>query len=74
MVYQQFNSSFFENKLSHLICGFRSRYGTQDTLLNVNKKLQSYHDKSRVVSTVLIGFSKAFNCLSYELDRPCHWY
>ena len=37
LIYQQL-STFFENKLSPLLCGFRSRYSTQYALLNLVNK------------------------------------
>ena len=37
LIYQQL-STFFENKLSLLLCGFRSRYSTQHALLNLINK------------------------------------
>ena len=57
LVYQQKNA-FFENKLSPLLCGFRSRYSTQHVLSI---------DNSGVVGTVLMDLSKAFDCLPNEL-------
>ena len=38
LIYQQLNA-FSENKLSPFLCGFRSRYSTQHTLLNLINKL-----------------------------------
>ena len=37
LIYQQLNT-FLKNKLSPLLCGFRSRYSTQHALLNLIKK------------------------------------
>ena len=66
LIYQQLNA-FFENKLSHLLCGFHSRYSTQHALLNLINKLHSCLDNSGVVSTILMDLSKAFDCLPHEL-------
>ena len=66
LIYQQPNA-FFENKLSPLLCGFRSRYSTQHVLLNLINKWESCLDNSGVVATILKDLSKAFDCLPHEL-------
>ena len=66
LIYQQL-STFFENKLSPLLCGFRSRYSTQHALLNLINKWHSCLDNSGVVGTILMDLSKAFDCLPHEL-------
>ena len=66
LIYQQLNA-FFENKLSPLLCGFRSRYSTQHALLNLINKWHSCLDNSGVVSIVVMDLSKAFDCLPHEL-------
>ena len=65
LIYKQLNA-FFENKLSPLLCGFRSSCSTQNALLNLINKWHSCLDNSGVVSTVLMGPSKAFYCLPHE--------
>ena len=65
-IYQQLNT-FFENKLSPLLCGFRSSYITQHALLNLINKWHSCLDNSGVVGTILMDLSKAFDCLPHEL-------
>ena len=57
LIYQQLHA-FFENKLSPLLCGFRSRNSTQHALLNLINKLHSCLYNSRVVSTILMDLSK----------------
>ena len=66
LIYQQL-STFFENKSSPLLCGFRSRYSTQHALLNLINKWHSCLDNSEVVGTILMDLSKAFDCLPHEL-------
>ena len=66
LIYQQLNA-FFENKLSPLLCGFRSRYSTQHALLNLISKWHSCLDNSNVVGTILLDLSRAFACLPHEL-------
>ena len=66
LIYKQLNT-FFENKLSPLLCGFRSRYSTQHALLNLINKWHSCLDNSGVVCTIFMDLSKAFDCLPHKL-------
>ena len=66
LIYQQLNA-FFENKLSPLLCGFRSRYSTQHALLNLINKWHSCLDNSGVACKILMDVSKTFDCLPHEL-------
>ena len=66
LVYQQLNI-FFENKLSPLLCGFRSKYSTQHALLNLINKWHICLDNSGVVGAILRDLSKVFDCLPHEL-------
>ena len=66
VIYKQLNS-FFETKLSALLCGFRSKYSTQHALSNLLFDWQSCLDKSGVVGTILMDLSKAFDCLPHDL-------
>ena len=66
LIYQQLNT-FFQNKLSLLLCGFRPRYSTQYGLLNLINKWHSCLDNSGIVVTILLDLSKAFDCLHHEL-------
>ena len=66
LIYQQL-STFFENKLSPLSCGFRSRYSTQHVLLNLINKWHSCLDNSGVVGIIFMALSKAFDYLPHEL-------
>ena len=66
VLYQQIED--FSNKiLSPKLCGFRKGHATQHALLNLLKNCQKCLDKSGVVGTVLMDFSKAYNCLPNEL-------
>ena len=47
-------TSFFENKLSKFLCGFRKRYSTQHALMNLIKDWQSALDRSSKVETILM--------------------
>ena len=65
LIYQQLNT-IFENKLSPLLCGFRSSYRIQHALLNLINKWHSCLDNSGVVGTILMDLSKAFDCIPRE--------
>ena len=65
IVHYQLNS-FFEKKLSPLLCDFRSRY-TPHANLNLINKWQCCLDKSGVVGAFLTDFSKGLGCLSHKL-------
>ena len=69
LIYQQLNT-FFENKLSPLLCGFRSSYSTQHKLLNLINNWHSCLDNSGVVITILTDLSKVFYCLPHERILP----
>ena len=66
MLYKQLNL-FFETKLCPYLCGFHSRYCTQHALSNLLLNWQNCLDKSRVVGTILMDLSKAFDCLPHDL-------
>ena len=53
--------------LSAKICGFRKGHLTQHALLNLLKNWQKCLDKPRVVGTVLMDLSKAYECLPHNL-------
>ena len=59
----------FSNKiLSPKLCGFRKGHSTQHALLNLLKNWQKFFlNKSGVLGTVLMGLSKAYDCLSHDL-------
>ena len=65
LIYQQLKT-FFENKLSCLLCGFLSRHSTQHALLNLINKWHSCLNNSGAVGIILMDPSKAFGCLSRE--------
>ena len=66
VLYNQLNS-FFENKLSKFLCGFRRNYSTQHTLFRLLKDWQLCLDNSGVVGTILMDLSKAYDCLPHDL-------
>lgn len=70
-IYEKIFSSriaeFMENKLSKLLCGFRSHHSTQHALFRLIKHWQECLDKQGVIGTVLMDLSKAFDSLSHGL-------
>ena len=60
-------NSFFQNKFSSLLCGFRKKYSTQHALLKLLHKWQSCLDNRGKVGTILMDLSKAFDCLPHDL-------
>ena len=66
LVFKQL-SSFFETRLSKLLCGFRKKYSTQHSLFNLLKDWQNCVDKSGKVGAILMDLSKAYDCLPHDL-------
>ncbi|XP_057296156.1 uncharacterized protein LOC130625097 [Hydractinia symbiolongicarpus] len=60
-------SSYFQPIFSSLLCGFRSKYNTQNALFRLIGKWHQCLDKSGVVGTVLMDLSKAFDSIDHGL-------
>ena len=60
-------SSFFGNKFSKFLCGFRANYSTQHALLRLITQWQSCLDSHGKVGTILMDLSKAFDSLPHDL-------
>ena len=60
-------SEFFDSKFSNLLCGFRKKHSTQHALANLVKSWQKSLDEGKVVGTVLMNLSKAYDCLPHDL-------
>ena len=56
-----------EDKLSPLLCGFRKKYSTQHALLRMIERWRHCLDNSGAIATVLMDFSKAYDCIPYDL-------
>ena len=56
-----------ERFLNQLLCGFRNAHSTQHALFRLIQSRQKKLDKSEIVGTILIDFSKAHNWLPHEL-------
>ena len=59
----------FPNKfLSPLLYGFKKVYSTQYAFINLLQKWQRCLDASdRLVGTLLMGLSKAYDCVNHDL-------
>ena len=53
--------------LSPLICGFREGYETQHALLRLIETCKKTLDKGGFAGALLMGLSKALDCLNHEL-------
>ena len=56
-----------KERLSSLLCGFRSKFSTQHALFCLLQKWQSYLDNSGKVGALLMDLSKAFDSLPHDL-------
>ena len=60
-------SSYFYDKLSKLLCGFREGFSTQHALIRLIEKWRQCLDASGIVETILMDLSKAYDCLPHDL-------
>ena len=58
---------FMHDKFNKLLCGFRKQHSTQHALLNLLQNWQTNLDKNKVIGTILMDLSKAYDTLSHEL-------
>jgi len=59
--------AFFETRFSPFLCGFRKGHSTQHALLRLLHRWQSSLDKSKIVGTVLMDLSKAYDSIPHDL-------
>ena len=52
---------------SPLLCGFRKGHSTQHAMLRLLRRWQSSLDKSKIVVTVLMDLSKAYDCIPHDM-------
>ena len=58
---------FFKSIFSKFLCGFRKGHSTQHALFHLINEWQTNLDKSKIVGTVLMDLSKAYDCLPHDL-------
>ena len=58
---------FFESRFSPLLTGFGKNHTTQNALLNVIEKWKHALDKMKIVGTIFMDPSKAFDRLNHNL-------
>ena len=66
LLYDQL-SEYLEKYLNTLLCGFRKAHSTQHALFKLLHAWQEELDKSGFVGTILMDFSKAYDCLPHDL-------
>ena len=59
--------SYMNRKLSGILSGFREGYGTQHAPIRVVEEWWKRLDSSKIVGTVLMDLSKAYDCLPNDL-------
>ena len=64
-VFNQMNL-FFKSKFSPLLTGFCKNHSTQNALLNVIEKWKHTLDKGKIVGTIIMDLSKAFDTLNHN--------
>ena len=53
--------------LSPFISAYRKNYNTQHVLLRLLKEWREHLNNNKAVGGILIGLSKAFDCVSHDL-------
>ena len=65
-MYDQCNE-YVKTFLNKLLCGFRKGQSIKDVLFRLPKISQKELDSSGIVGTILMGLSKAYDCLQHDL-------
>ena len=65
-MFKQINK-FMKTKFSNLLCGFRKRFSTQTALFNLIQSWQKSLDCKKIIGTVLIDLSKAYDTIQHDL-------
>ena len=59
--------SYFDKYFSPLISAYRKSYSTQQVLIHLLEEWRKKLDENFIVGAVLIGLSKAFDCIPHDL-------
>ena len=65
-LFDQLNT-YFESILSQFVSAYRKHFSTQHVLLRLIKEWRQGLDNNKVVGSVLMNLSKAFDCLFHDL-------
>ena len=60
-------SDYVENIFNVILCGFRKAHSTQHALFKLLQSWQKELDEKGMVVTVLIDFSKAYDCIPHDI-------
>ena len=60
-------TTFFNKLFSKFLCGFRKGFCTQTALFNLISKWQKLLDDKKIIGTLLIDLSKAYDCINHSL-------
>ena len=66
IIYDQL-SEYLVKYLNSILCGFRKAHSTQHALITLLQAWQKELDKGGFVGKILIGLSKAYDCLPHDL-------
>ena len=58
---------YTEHFLNQLLCGFRKAHSTQHALFRLLQKWQKQLVSGRFIGTILMDFSKAYDCLPHDV-------
>ena len=58
---------FIEKRLSAILCVFKKGHSAQHALFRVVEMIRRCIDKGRITGMVLMGLSKAYDCLPHDL-------
>ena len=60
-------ANYMNSYFSPYLCGFRSGYGTQYSLIRMLANWEDALDNKKIAGALLTDLSKAFDCIDYEL-------
>ena len=60
-------SNCIEKMLSNFIAAYRKRYSSSHVLIRLIENWKRHLDNKKIIATVLIGLSKAFDCIPCDL-------
>ena len=59
-----------DNTISAFVAAYRQAYGTQHALIRLIEDCRSYLDNEFLVGAILMGLSRAFDCIPLDLLLP----